>query len=85
MIVSTIPEHEENLKRVLEQQSEEVLHGWLQAEGALTQHLKHLNLEETVVQRLQKLNFTETEEVQDRTPDTPDTEHTRGMDAHQGG
>lgn len=76
MIVNTIPEHEENLKRVLEQQSEEVLQGWLQAEGALTQHLKHLNREEAVVQRLKKLNSTDTEEVQDNSPDTPNTEHT---------
>ncbi|XP_063885702.1 protein Aster-B-like isoform X1 [Scylla paramamosain] len=76
MIVSTIPEHEENLKRVLEQQSEEVLQGWLQAEGTLTQHLKHLSLEEAVVQRLQKLNSTDTGEVQNSTPDSSDTEHT---------
>ncbi|XP_050712780.1 protein Aster-A-like isoform X3 [Eriocheir sinensis] len=34
-IVKSIPEHEEDLRKVLEQQSADVLAGWLQAEDAL--------------------------------------------------
>lgn len=36
-IMSSIPEHEEDLRKVLEQQSGDVLAGWLQAEDALKQ------------------------------------------------
>lgn len=36
-IMSSIPEHEEDLRKVLEQQSADVLAGWLQAEDALKQ------------------------------------------------
>ena len=55
MIFNSIPEHEEELRRVLEQQSAGVLEGWLQTEDALKTHLTNLALEDAVVQRLQKV------------------------------
>lgn len=36
-IVKSIPEHEDDLRKILEQQSADVLAGWLQAEDALKQ------------------------------------------------
>lgn len=78
MIVKTIPEHEEDLKRVLEQQSSDVLAGWLQAEDALRQQLSDLDLVEAVAQRLQKGDSTDPDEMQENTSDHPsaDTDHT---------
>ncbi|KAG0724938.1 GRAM domain-containing protein 1A [Chionoecetes opilio] len=46
MIAKSIPEHEEELRRVLEEQSAEVLAGWMQAEEALQQQLDDGNAEE---------------------------------------
>lgn len=78
IIVKNIPEHEEDLKRVLEQQSEEVLAGWLQAEDALKEKLSDSDLVEAITQRLKKTDSSDPDKTQDDTSDQPlaDTDHT---------
>lgn len=44
-IVKSIPEHDENMKKILEQESANVLDSWLQTEDALKQQLSGNNLQ----------------------------------------